>query len=317
MKGSKQAVGRKVVVMGGGTGTSIVLGGLRRFDVQLSAVVSMADDGGSSGRLRRELGVLPPGDLRQCLLALANTTPSLETLFNYRFTDGAFKGHNAGNLLIAALEKSTGSLETAIDTVHEILGVVGDVIPVTLAPTALGVLHGPHQERVLGEHLIDENLPLGLPRHFFLEPPATINPRARKVLIDADAIIIGPGSLSTSLIPTLIVDGVREAINQSNAKIIYNVNLVPTPGQTDSYTVVDYLRDLQQYLPRPINVATYHNGARSIALGEPSDAERKTLQGANLLSGKAIAHVPGDPLVRSSTVHDQAALAELIMNSLD
>jgi uncharacterized cofD-like protein len=305
----EKATKKKIVVLGGGTGTSTVLRGLREHDVKLTAIVSMADDGGSTGMLRTELGILPPGDIRQCLLALSNADDEVKNLFAYRFSEGGLKGHNAGNLILAALEKSTGSFEEAIAAVKKILKVKGDVLPVTLDHTTLHVIHGEDKAEVVGEHLIDEVASLGQPRSFFLEPRATISKSAKKAIRGADAIVIGPGSLSTSLIPVLIVDGVKEAIAKSGAKIIYNVNLVPTPGQTEGYSVADYARDIELYLPRPIDCVIYDESAfpgTQIANG----------LSANLRSDTLAAKQAGDMIARSAVRHNSAALAKVIADYL-
>lgn len=319
---------KKIVVIGGGTGTSMMLRGFREQPVDLAVLVSMADDGGSSGQLRRELNVLPPGDARLCLLALSHADQAIQDLVRYRFTEGVLKGHTVGNLMIAAIEKRTGSFEQAMTDMSDLLKIQGEVIPVSLDKMHLGVIHGPDRARVMGEHIIDENLPLGKPRVFFLEPRATINPRADQALRSADVIVIGPGSISTSLIPVLIVDGIREAIGASKAKLVYNVNITTTPGQTDGYTVMDYVADIEPYLPRPIDLITYHNGetpeeiktqiengATLIPLGSPSEEDAKRLISADLLLHRTITPVPGDPIVRKTISHNAEALAELILRN--
>lgn len=287
---------KKIVVIGGGTGTAIVLKGLREYPLDLTAVVSMADDGGSTGILRRELGVLPVGDLRQCLLALSSAEDSVKDLFGYRFSEGSLSGHNAGNLLLAALVKSAGNFEEAIAVASRILKVKGQVIPVTLDFTTLGVIHGQDKVKVMGEHVIDDGLVLGQPREFFLEPRAQISDRARQAILEADFIIIGPGSLATSLIPALIVNGAREAIGESKAKLIYNANLTPTLGQTDGYSVADYVKDIEQYLPRKIDFVT---------------------SGDQLLDKKKVTKKAGDLVARSGVRHNSTALAKVIMEYIE
>jgi len=287
---------KKVVVIGGGTGTATVLKGLREYPLKLSAVVSMADDGGSTGILRRELGILPVGDLRQCLLALSDAEDAVKELFGYRFTEGSLAGHNAGNLLLAALVKSTGDFEGALAVASKMLDVQGEVIPVTLDLTTLGVVHGADRVKVMGEHVIDDGLVLNQPREFFLEPSAQISDRARTVILEADVIVIGPGSLATSLIPVLIVNGVHEAIETSKAKLIYNVNLAPTPGQTDGYSVNDYVKEIESYLPRKIDSVTSGDELR-----DSSKVEKKA----------------GDSIARSSVRHNPEALGRVIMQYIE
>lgn len=287
--------GLKIVVLGGGTGTSTVLRALKTYPVKLAAVVSMADDGGSTGLLRKELGVLPPGDIRQCLLALSGAENAVKELFDTRFSTGGLSGHSAGNLLLAMLERQMGSFEEAVAVASRMLKVEGEVIPVTLNATTLGVIHGADKIRVMGEHVIDDGLILGQPREFFLEPRANISDRARKAIVDADCIILGPGSLATSLIPVLIVDGVKEAIAESKAKLVYNVNLAPTPGQTDDYSPQDYAADLEQYLPRPFDKVIYDE---------------------SLIDSVEVKQKAGDAIKRASVRHNPAALGKVIMDYL-
>ncbi|MFA5945853.1 MAG: gluconeogenesis factor YvcK family protein [Patescibacteria group bacterium] len=292
----KKTTPKKIVIIGGGTGTATVLKGLRQYPLELSAVVSMADDGGSTGILRRELGILPVGDIRQCLLALSDAEDSVKELFGYRFAEGSLSGHSAGNLLLAALVKSTGDFEEALAVASRMLDIKGEVIPVTLDLTTLGVIHGSDRVKVMGEHVIDDGLVLNQPREFFLEPRAQISSRARTAILDADVIVIGPGSLATSLIPALIVEGVRKAIGESKAKIIYNVNLAPTPGQTEGFSVADYVKEIESYLPRKIDFVTSGD-----ALRDPSKVEKKA----------------GDLLVRSSVRHNPEALGRVIMEYIE
>ncbi len=314
---------KHIVVLGGGTGTSTVLTGLKDRGVALSAIVSMADDGGSTGILRKELGVLPPGDIRQCLLALSNASDEVKNLFGYRFSEGSLKGHNAGNLILAALEKSSGSFTSAIDSAKEILKVEGDVIPVTLDQTTLHVIHGEKKEEIVGEHLIDEAA-IEIPRSFSLEPKASLNPRAKKAIEGADLIIIGPGSLGTSLIPVLIIDGMKESIAASKAKILFNVNLVTTAGDGGLSGAHDFVEEIEKYLPRPIDIALYNTGdlpvgvgvsADPIAIGDDREDDTRFF-GLPLVKNEIVEKKAGDVLKRSPVKHDPTALGDAIMDYL-
>ncbi len=237
----------KIVVIGGGTGLSVLLKGLKRYTSQLTAVVTVSDDGGSSGRLRAELGVLPPGDIRSCLVALADTETLMDKIFQHRFREGnGLQGHNLGNLLLVAMTDITGDFVSAIKEVSKVLKVRGKVIPATLEHVVLGA-----QMRdgtiVLGETAIRKyDQPIS---KLFLAPekcrpvPETID-----AILEADAVIIGPGSLYTSIVPNLLVDGIPEAIKNSPARVFYVSNIMTERGETDDYQVLDHLAIIQDYL---------------------------------------------------------------------
>lgn len=238
---------KKVVVVGGGTGNFAVLRGLKNYDVELSAIVSMADDGGSTGILRDELGVLPPGDVRQCLVALSNSSSMMRSLMNYRFENGGLEGHSFGNLLLSALEKVTGSFEKAVDEMGKILSIKGKVIPVTTHEVRLKMLLD--NRRVLEgekEIYLSQEIDQGY-KTIYLEPYASVNPRAIEELKTADLIVIGPGGLYTSLIPNFLVEGLAEALNSSSAKKIFVVNLMNRKGQTLGFKTSDYLKEMVKF----------------------------------------------------------------------
>lgn len=245
---------KKVVVVGGGTGTYQVLTGLKAYsNLDISAVIAMTDSGGSTGRLRRDLGILPPGDIRRAVLALSDVPfahKTLEQVFDFRFKGGkGLQGHSLGNILLAALIQITGSMDKAIVEMARILNVSGTICPVTLDKTHLvAVLED--ATRVHGETNIDmRDFKLGVPiKSVYLNPKAKIFNKAREVLKQADLIVLGPGDLYTSVIPVLLVHGVNAAILSSKARLVYLVNLMTKRGETDDYTASKFVAQVKKYL---------------------------------------------------------------------
>lgn len=238
----------KVAVIGGGTGSFTLLTALKDHTRSIAALVNMVDDGGSTGVLRDELGTLPPGDIRQCLVALSDS-PKVRDLFNYRFDEGTFEGHAFGNLLLSALEKMTGSFSEAIETASEILRVNGVVIPATLDNVRLR-MEWPEASVILqGERVIDAEYFEHDPRRakLSLTPRARANPMMLKAIEQADLIVIAPGDLYTSLGPLLVISGVGKALAESKAKKIYVTNLVTKKGQTEEFTVSDHAREIERF----------------------------------------------------------------------
>ena len=251
---------KRIVVIGGGTGSHTVLTGLKRMNCDLTAVVAMSDDGGSSGRLRDELGQLPPGDVRQCLAALADddcASESLRRLFNYRFTAGeGLNGHSFGNLLLSALTDITGSADAAIREASRMLRIRGVVLPVTLTDSALraqladgSVIEG---ESCIDQRCGNSHLPIS---RVYLEPSASAFPPVLDAIAQADAIVIGPGDIYTSILPNFLVEGVAEAVRNSPAVKIYVCNLMTKPGESDGFRASNFLRLLSLYLgvDRPVD----------------------------------------------------------------
>lgn len=237
----------KIVVIGGGTGLSVLLKGLKRYTSQLTAVVTVSDDGGSSGRLRAELGVLPPGDIRNCLVALAETETLMDKVFQHRFSQGnGLQGHNLGNLLLVAMTDIAGDFVSAIKEVSKVLKVRGKVIPATLEHVVLGAQMA-DGSIVFGETAIrSHNQPI---RKLFLAPETCLPvPETIDAIMEADAIVIGPGSLYTSIVPNLLVEGIPEAIKSSSAKVFYVSNIMTECGETDDYHALDHVSIIQDYL---------------------------------------------------------------------
>lgn len=250
---------KKVVVIGGGTGTFIVLSGLKNYPINLSVIVSMMDSGGSTGRLRDQLGVLPPGDLRQCLVALSEASIVWRKLFLYRFEKGDLKGHNFGNIFLSVLEKITNNYQEVVQLASLILKVKGEIIPVTFQKTELGLEY--HDgKRIVGEDKIEK---LGYTnsqvKRAFLFPKSFANPRAVLAIKNADYLVIGPGDLYTSLIVNLLFEKIQKAIIQSKAKIIYVMNLMTKKGQTTNYSASSHIKDLEKYLGRKIDFVLINN----------------------------------------------------------
>jgi uncharacterized cofD-like protein len=239
---------KKVVVIGGGTGNFTVLSGLKNYDLDISAIVSMADDGGSTGILRDDLGVLPPGDVRQCLVALSNSSRLMRSLMSYRFENGDLGGHSFGNLLLSALEKVTGSFEKAVEEVGKILYIKGKVIPVTTHQVRLKMILD-NEKTLEGEKEIylSEEIDKGY-KKIYLDPDPLANPKAISEILNADLIVLGPGGLHTSLIPNLLIDGIKKAVAESHAKKVYIVNLMNRKGQTTGYKVSNYVNEVVRYV---------------------------------------------------------------------
>ncbi len=240
--------GPKVVAIGGGTGLSTLLRGLKEHTANLTAIVTVADDGGSSGRLRREFGILPPGDLRQCIAALADSEPLMTQLMEYRFGDGSgLKGHSFGNLFILAMASIAGNFEDGLRQSSRVLAVRGRVLPSTLQQVTLCAELG-DESVVQGESRVPR--PGVAIRRVFLEPADVLAyPEAIQAILDADLIVVGPGSLYTSVLPNLLVRDIARALNASPALKVYACNVASQPGETDGYTLGDYLLALQNHVP--------------------------------------------------------------------
>lgn len=239
----------RIAAIGGGHGLSAMLRGLKRYTKHITAIVTVADDGGGSGMLREDLGMLPPGDIRNCIMALANTEPTMERLLNYRFTEGSLSGQSFGNLFLAAMNGISGSFDEAVQRMGEVLAITGSVLPVTNQNVYLEAEFD-NGSRTLGESKIFYAKKINdcRIRQVRLVPE---HPQALQDSIDAirqaDIIIIGPGSLYTSIIPNFLVDGISEAIRSSGAVREYILNIMTQDGETDGYTGEDHVRALLEH----------------------------------------------------------------------
>lgn len=255
---------KRIVTVGGGTGGYTILSGLKHLpDVSITALVSMADNGGSTGVLRDELGVLPAGDIRQCLIALSEHSDIVRKLMGYRFTDGRLSGQNFGNIFLAGLEKVTGDFAEGVEVASEILKVKGKVIPITKDKAELVALLK-NKKVVKGEDAINHSdlQHIGVEKITYTNKVG-INSHAKKAIMEADVIIIGPGTYYCSVLPSLIVSGFREAIVKSKAHIVLPINLTNKQGHTMHWGVSDYVTGVEMYLGRKVDTILVNNEAPS------------------------------------------------------
>ena len=304
--------GPRVVAIGGGTGLSSLLRGLKTYTSNLSAIVTVADDGGSSGRLRDEYRILPPGDFRQCLIALADAEPLMKQLFDHRFKEGSLNGHAFGNLFIMAMADVTGNFEQALRESGRVLAVKGTIVPSTLQDvTLVASING---RSVEGESAIPkQNSPIS---HVFLKPDGVqANPEATQAILNAELIIVGPGSLYTSILPNLLVEGMVEAIKASPALKLYICNLAAQPGETDGYGVDDYLRVIRDHVGANLfdfvlvnsNTAHAPTGGQAPVIFKPADTARNA----------DVRFIASDVVnVRIPSHHDSEKLARTIMRKV-
>lgn len=315
---------KNIVLIGGGTGTSTLAKGLRAKGAAVSIVVSMADDGGSTGILRRELGVLPPGDVRQCMLALSNADADLQKLIAYRFEDGGLKGHNVGNLLFAALEKTTGDFAGAVSKMSEMLQVQGSVIPVTLDNVTL-MTHFTTGEVLEGESTL-HNANLQDFDHMELSPTPAANAEAITAIESADTVVIAPGAFFSSTTPPLLVPGIAEAIARTNAKSVYICNLANKAGHNEGWSVSDYTNRIESLLKEPLDhvifntdlpeqtFAKYAREGESLVSYQKEDTLAPKFIGGDLLEVVKPSQADADLLTRSTIRHNSAIVAESILD---
>jgi len=309
----------RVVALGGGTGLSTLLRALKPYTANLTAVVTVMDTGGSSGRLRQELSVLPPGDVRNCLLALAEEEDRLAKFFQFRFEEGeGLQGHALGNLILAALEQATGGFDRAVEEASHFLSVRGEVLPATLDHVHL-VAEMDDGEEVVGEARIAAD-PRSI-KKVRLSRPARAYGRVLEAIREADLIVLGPGSLFTSLIPNLLVEGVAEALARAPGEKAVVMNLMTQPGETDGFSAYDHLRTLAEYIDlkrfQAVVVNTQPPPPEVLARYRAEGAEpvRDDLHGPRTLGLRVVraplltvVELEGKPTVK----HDPSRLGELL-----
>jgi uncharacterized cofD-like protein len=315
------AKGPKIVAIGGGTGLSTMLRGLKAFSSNLTAIVTVADDGGGSGVLRQDLGMLPPGDIRNCILALADTEPVMEKLLQYRFKEGMLKGQSFGNLFLAAMDGISDSFEEAVKKMSDVLAVTGRVLPVTLQDVKLCaeledgyIVKG---ESNIGHH---NEFHKGKIESVYLEP-MLIKPLQEAIVAiqEADMIVLGPGSLYTSVIPNLLVPGIVDAIRKSNALKVYVCNVMTQPGETENYSVSDHVKAIEKHsyrgiieycivnsadIPESLCKKYQEEGAATVKI----DAEVLERKGINVISEELVC------INNNYIRHDTKRLSKIIMN---
>jgi uncharacterized cofD-like protein len=249
-----QANGLRLVALGGGSGLPSVLRAFKAQTSNITAVVTVADDGGSTGILREEFGVLAPGDLRQNIAALADDESLITQLFQYRFTNGGLQGHSFGNLFLTALADITGSMDRAVIEASQVLAIRGRVLPATLQDVQLGAEIRTAERklrRVIGESQIPK-AGGSIERVFLVPENARAYPDSIRAILSAELIVIGPGSLFTSILPTLLVDGIAQAVRASNALVVYVCNIATQKGETDGFSVADHVMALERHIGRDV-----------------------------------------------------------------
>ncbi len=303
---------RKIAVIGGGTGSFQILSGLRRYDdIALTSIVTMTDSGGDSGRLREEFGVLPPGDIRRCLLALSEETALMRNLFDFRFTDEPLQGRHFGNLLFLVLTKMLGSEKDAVTAIGKILKIRGSVLPISWDNVHLcaELVDGRtvKKECNIDKPRHDPEIPI---RRVYLEPPAKPNPDALAAIAAADYLVLAPGDLFTSTIPNLLVEGVPEALRNARAPLTYVLNLMTKRGETNGYSAAQHVEQIERYAGRAPDAILAHQGPLAEEMVEryraeaaeavPLDEERiravgvRVIQTADIMSATSKArHDPG------------------------
>lgn len=315
--------GPKIVVIGGGTGLSTMLRGLKLYTNNITAIVTVGDDGGGSGKLRADLGMLPPGDIRNCILALADTEPIMEDLLQYRFTEGSLKGQSFGNLFLAAMDGISDSFESAVQKMSSVLAVTGKVLPVTLDDMKL-IAELENGNIVEGESIIPDEVVKQKSKIKELR----INPKKALPLLDAlmaineaDAIVMGPGSLYTSIIPNLLVEDIVECINKSDAIKIYISNVMTQPGETDNFAVSDHIKTLMKYSGKNsieyviANNGTIPNEIKERYLKEGSELVELDYEN---IKGLGVESVETDlvKITKGYVKHDSEHLAQVLMTTI-
>lgn len=321
---SARAAGRSIAAIGGGTGLSTLLLGLKEYSDNITAIVTVTDDGGGSGRIRSEFGMLPPGDLRNCILALANTSTMMNDVLNYRFTEGSLKGQSFGNLFLLALNGVCGSFEQAVSNMNHILAVTGKVLPVTDRNVNLlarfednALIQGEtsitNYKKRSGQNIRRVDL---VPEH-----PAAL-PDVITAIREADLIVLGPGSLYTSVIPNLLVSGVSEALRESKALRIYVMNIMTQEGETEHYTARRHIEEINAHAGGKVIDACIYNTRpihRRLAERYALEDSDQIITDPDPIRQMGVAAFGADVLSRRSdwVRHDPIMLAHQIMRVAD
>lgn len=326
----------KIVTIGGGTGTFTLLSGLKKYIVDITAIVTMADSGGSTGRLRDEFGYLPVGDVRMALAALSDTNGRniIRELFLYRFSKGeGLAGHNFGNLFLVALTDILGSEEAAFEYASKVLRISGKVLPVTASRTDIVGVYT-DGTTVTGESDIDEpTFADGTEKHIdhiYLDPQVSATKKAVETIQDADLIVLGPGDMYTSMVPNLLVKGIKEALCTTKGKILYNINLMTKYGQTTDFTAQDHVAEITKYIGRqpdyvvmntstfsPEVLAHYEKEHEYPVVDNLEEGKGYIIIRENVVAGEVTQKRAGDNLKRSLIRHDSDKIAAVIMRMTD
>jgi len=312
--------GPKIVAVGGGTGLSTMLRGLKQYSSNLTALVTVADDGGGSGVLREDLGMLPPGDIRNCILALADTEPIMQKLLQYRFQDGMLKGQSFGNLFLAAMDGISDSFEEAVKKMSDVLAVIGKVLPITLEDVRL-CAETDDGDTILGEYNIghrNTNDTSKINRVFFDQPNVKPLSEAIEAIMEADIVVLGPGSLYTSIIPNLLVDGVCDALQKTKAIIVYVCNVMTQPCETEEYTLSDHIKTIERHSKKGIlDFCIVNSAAIPDELSEKYLKDRAELVkiDSDIVDKMGIEIITGDfkSVINNLVRHDSNKLAKKII----
>lgn len=326
---------KRIVCIGGGTGTFVSLKGLKSYNQHLSAIVSMSDSGGSNKRIRDEFGLLPTSDIRQCIVALSDENGGagvLRKLFMYRFEKGeGISGMTFGNLFMAALADIAGSQKDAIEQTSKILRIKGAVIPVSYTDTNLVATYEDGTIKT-EEHLIDEPVHDGTLKitNLTLEPEATGNPKAVEEILKADLIVLGPGDLYTSILPNLIIKEIKQALNKTKAQIVYILNLMTKYGQTYNFSAMDHVQTMESYIgpciktilvnttPIPqVALDVYASYQEHPVVDNIADNAPYKVIRAPLINTNVVQKSQADTLIRSLIRHDSDKLATALINCLE
>lgn len=322
----------KIALIGGGTGSYTLLQALKILTPNITALVNMADDGGSTGVLRDELGVLPPGDIRQCLVALSDAPQELRDLFNFRFPSGSLEGHSFGNIFLSAVEKMTSDFNDSVRMAGEVLRISGRVLPITLDNCQLSMTYD--QQTVCGQRAIELT---NLQSHSYPDmryvKATNCTAEAAQAIAEADIVVIAPGNLYASLAPALIVQGIPEALSRTKAKVVFICNLVNKPNHTADFAVHDYAREIERFTaPGVLDYVLYNRDAPTPALLEKYALENEfpvivdqqeleagnyTAIAGNFLSHSLVTRNPNDSFIKRSLIrHDATAVVDTLQTLL-